>query len=467
MIMILAFQLFYFTPTLLYLFFAFSVVLNIGLKRNKIIYSYIALCITSSMYSLFNFASTTKLGFFHNYMEQWICFGTTSAQLAWFFFLIIIKNYLKLKDKALLAFSYTSMVFALTYFSIFFLSFFVDFPLIADLSKTIPIQSVYFDILEIKVGPTTLAMILNIAITINLFLGASYCLYLLFKEEKKEIWLILGIASTLLTGVNDLLIFPGFFYYIIPLSMFAYVIEVCRFYYLFHNQVFSKIDFLESELVKSTKLAEVGLATSSINHDMRNSLSVIKFSAAAIKNISDKGTLTNISDKIIKHIEIIGNIINSYSKLVHHNSELSEIEFKVSIKDALRLCSNNISKLNISIIEDYPADLVVKVNQSNFLLILQNLINNSIFAIEKCSDRWIKISAEKLANGVNIQIQDSGLGISEDIQQRMFERQFTTKTDGQSMGLGLYLVTSLLEEVDGRLYYDKNQKNTTFVIELL
>jgi signal transduction histidine kinase len=61
---------------------------------------------------------------------------------------------------------------------------------------------------------------------------------------------------------------------------------------------------------------------------------------------------------------------------------------------------------------------------------------------------------------------DSGSGISLEIQNKIMLPFFTTKEVGKGTGLGLSISKSIIEKLNGKFYYDSENKNTCFIIEL-
>jgi len=97
-----------------------------------------------------------------------------------------------------------------------------------------------------------------------------------------------------------------------------------------------------------------------------------------------------------------------------------------------------------------------------------NLISNSVFAIKGLKEKWIKIHIEKneKAEEVLIRFQDSGEGISGEAKNQMFDSFFSTKDLSEGSGLGLAICKEIVGFFNGKIYYDKDEKNTTFAIVL-
>jgi signal transduction histidine kinase len=125
---------------------------------------------------------------------------------------------------------------------------------------------------------------------------------------------------------------------------------------------------------------------------------------------------------------------------------------------------------NIPPINCFPGQL----NQV-FMNILANAIDmfdeqaqsQSYENLENQSQR-IKICTQVIDNHVKIQIQDNGVGMSEDIKSRVFNHLFTTKGVGKGTGLGLAIARQIVVEKHGgslTVHSDLGQ-GSTFVIQL-
>jgi signal transduction histidine kinase len=67
---------------------------------------------------------------------------------------------------------------------------------------------------------------------------------------------------------------------------------------------------------------------------------------------------------------------------------------------------------------------------------------------------------------VIISIVDSGSGIPENLQDKLFTPFFTTKALGEGIGLGLYVSRKIVHEHRGRIYFESREGRTEFVIVL-
>lgn len=119
--------------------------------------------------------------------------------------------------------------------------------------------------------------------------------------------------------------------------------------------------------------------------------------------------------------------------------------------------------LDLQLDESLPrvhADLV-QIEQ-----VLLNLVRNAIEALQEvpAAHRRLAVRTMHDADFVRVAVADSGPGISEANQKRLFEPYFTTKAGG--MGLGLSISRSIIQDHDGRLEVSTSPEGTTFQFSL-
>ena len=94
-----------------------------------------------------------------------------------------------------------------------------------------------------------------------------------------------------------------------------------------------------------------------------------------------------------------------------------------------------------------------------------NLINNSIDAVKDSHDRWVKMELGETISEIVLRISDSGLGIPEHVQKKLFQPFFTTKEVGEGTGLGLSIVKGILDDHKASIELLANQPHTCFEIK--
>ena len=122
---------------------------------------------------------------------------------------------------------------------------------------------------------------------------------------------------------------------------------------------------------------------------------------------------------------------------------------------------------NIKFKKNYNNLPDVWIDEKLFKQALLNLIQNSIAAIknqENDNEGTIEIDAYSQNNYVIIEITDNGIGIQEEIQNKIFDPYFTTKSNGT--GLGLTIVYKIVKEHNGYISFISKKGETVFSIKI-
>jgi signal transduction histidine kinase len=89
--------------------------------------------------------------------------------------------------------------------------------------------------------------------------------------------------------------------------------------------------------------------------------------------------------------------------------------------------------------------------------VILNLVVNGIEAMTSVTDRQriltLRTEAESKCQ-IRVSVQDSGVGLKEEVMRRLFEPFFTTRAKG--MGMGLSISRSIIEAHGGRLWAESN-----------
>lgn len=109
----------------------------------------------------------------------------------------------------------------------------------------------------------------------------------------------------------------------------------------------------------------------------------------------------------------------------------------------------------IEVVKQYGnLPLFVKCYPASLNQVFMNLLANAIDALEEHPSPILRICTEALPNQVVIRIADNGIGMSEEVKQKVFDHSFTTKAVGKGTGLGLSISRQIIEEKhDGRISF--------------
>lgn len=228
--------------------------------------------------------------------------------------------------------------------------------------------------------------------------------------------------------------------------------------------------------IQSAKMAALGEMSGNIAHEINNPLSAIMLRVQRLTRTAQDGRLdqdlvTRTAREVERTVDRIARIVDalrSFARDVEKDPKRPESVLQI-VKDSVELCAERLERHAITLeVGAIPGELLVECRSVQISQILLNLLSNARDAIEDLPTRWVRISAEALAGGdeVEIRVTDSGNGIPADIQPRIMEPFFTTKEFGKGTGLGLSVSKGIAEAHGGRLSYDPHSPNTSFVLTL-
>jgi PAS domain S-box-containing protein len=126
---------------------------------------------------------------------------------------------------------------------------------------------------------------------------------------------------------------------------------------------------------------------------------------------------------------------------------------------------HNQLKQGVDVIKNYPEDLPTILGYPDELnQVWTNLIHNAIQAMDNKGTLTIEIATQE--NEILIKITDSGAGIPEEIQSKIFQPFFTTKPAGEGSGLGLDIVGKIIQKHQGSIDFESVPGQTTFTVSL-
>jgi signal transduction histidine kinase len=223
----------------------------------------------------------------------------------------------------------------------------------------------------------------------------------------------------------------------------------------------------QAELLKAERLSALGKFSSLILHDIRNPLSVIRGYAELITFAPQNADKTkNCAGKIISEADRINHLAN---ELLDYSR--GEIRLNISIvgmKDLIdQLCESiqeRFSTRHIDIVTDIRFSGPLLLDKERMLRALHNLADNARKAMPDGGAMKIDIFAK--GKTVFFEIADSGIGMSEEVKQHIFEPFYSFSKSGGT-GLGMCIVKSIVEAHEGTLsFLSKEKEGTCFTIAL-
>ncbi|HVU24804.1 MAG TPA: ATP-binding protein [Opitutus sp.] len=204
------------------------------------------------------------------------------------------------------------------------------------------------------------------------------------------------------------------------------------------------------------QLATVGLLGASLAHEIRNPLVTIKTFVQLLPRHHQDATFREkffglIGEEVARIDRLTEQLLDLASPRAYH---AHEIDLHPVLQSSIALVAAKATDKRIKFLTDFRAapDRAF-TDPSAARQVLLNLCFNAIQAVETIEgDRWVKVSTRNVAGGIEMQVEDSGPGIAEDIRPRLFQPFQSSKSSG--FGLGLAICSDILTGLDATIGVD-------------
>lgn len=227
---------------------------------------------------------------------------------------------------------------------------------------------------------------------------------------------------------------------------------------------------LSRALHQKQRLADLGLAVSKINHDLRNLLASAQLFLERLEHVPDP-TVNRLAPKILATLDravSYTQAVMSYGKAQERAPQRRLIALKRvgdDVGDVLGLADHGTVQFENRI----GSAVEVDADPEQIFRVLLNLSRNALQALEAEKDgtlvRRITLEGERRGSCVHIAVTDTGPGIPENTQKGLF-KAFHSGAKAGGVGLGLAIVAELLRAHGGAIRLDCSQPGTCFRIEL-
>lgn len=224
-----------------------------------------------------------------------------------------------------------------------------------------------------------------------------------------------------------------------------------------------------TELEKAQRMAAWREVARRIAHEVKNPLTPVTLSAQRLRRkFSDTlkdPVFEECTRTIIDHVDLIRNLVNEFSTFARFpDANPKPCMLVPIIEETIGLYKDGYEKVNFDLIlkDNIPQ---MNLDRQQIKQAMINLMDNAISAIKEKGNIQITLTHDPILKRVRIEVADDGTGILDEDKTRLFEPNFSTKKSG--MGLGLTIVSTIIDDHNGRInVQDNSPKGAKFVIEL-
>lgn len=207
-----------------------------------------------------------------------------------------------------------------------------------------------------------------------------------------------------------------------------------------------------------------------ISHELLNTLTPVNSLIQNLEYLAQQDELNKDDQDEMKGSLLIINsksqqllhFIDSYRQVAElPKPKKSLFNLKTTIENVLQIFGSEFKSKNIKTFLNI-SDINLNADEKMVERVLVNLLTNSMHALSHSEKKEISIETQYLNNRTVIKIQDSGEGINDKIQDKIFLPFFTTRQNGS--GIGLTLAKSIMEAHNGYIVYRNLEGGSVFEV---
>lgn len=226
---------------------------------------------------------------------------------------------------------------------------------------------------------------------------------------------------------------------------------------------------LKTQARRADRLARVGAAAVSVAHELDGPLGTIASRAASIdaSRLEEKGraAVRTILAEALGASGVVRSLLRFARRQAHQHqpTEIGRV-----LEQAVELRRYDPRSQGIDFAMEVPPRLPAIVGDEQELTqVFLNLLVNAEHAVRDQRARRVAVRAEERGRRVLVSVEDTGPGIADDKLQTVFEPFYTTKPEGEAVGLGLALARGVVREHQGEIWAERAASGgARFVVSL-
>jgi two-component system, cell cycle sensor histidine kinase and response regulator CckA len=232
---------------------------------------------------------------------------------------------------------------------------------------------------------------------------------------------------------------------------------------------------IQEQMMASQKMAELGLLSAGIAHEINSPLQIITGMAESLMGHLEKGDLDDARlrrglDSISHSGWRVAEIVRAMLSFAHTSKKSFEAnDLNAIVHETLVLTEHQLkSWSNVVVRTDLGPGLPpFNCDRNQIMQVVINLLSNARDAMPGGGEIKLRTRYNAETRHLVLQVADTGQGIPDEIRQKVFEPFFTTKELGKGTGLGLPLVLGIIQAHGGEIGFE-SQRNTgtTFTVRL-
>ncbi|HBB90582.1 MAG TPA: hypothetical protein DC042_02390 [Bacteroidales bacterium] len=237
-----------------------------------------------------------------------------------------------------------------------------------------------------------------------------------------------------------------------------------------YNRMVNELQAGAEKLARSERETAWREMARQIAHEIKNPLTPMKLSVQHLRRAwKDQAPnldmhIDKVTNTLIDQIDTLSSIASEFSRFAQMpGAHFEPIDLVSKLRQVTYLFEDS-CKVTLHEVEPSGQEVVLYADPEQLLQVFNNLMRNAIQAVPETKEPTVDIFIDVRDHRVIVRIADNGSGIPDELHDRLFEPNFTTKSSG--MGLGLAITKKIVEGTEGNIWFEtvKNE-GTTFYIE--
>ena len=239
-----------------------------------------------------------------------------------------------------------------------------------------------------------------------------------------------------------------------------------------YNRAIEELAQSANRLARSERESAWREMAKQIAHEINNPLTPMKLSVQHLKRAYDNNSerfdeyMEKISRSLVEQIDTLSDIATEFSNFAKMPVAQNErIDLLEKINTVVPLFAIDDNKRAFCTDFHGLEQAMIFADKEQISRVFVNLFKNALQAMPKGRQAEIHIDVQKINRMIWIQVKDNGMGIPEEMQEKIFRPNFTTKSSG--MGMGLSIVRSIIKSAGGTINFKTTRgEGTTFIVSL-
>ncbi len=239
-----------------------------------------------------------------------------------------------------------------------------------------------------------------------------------------------------------------------------------------YNRAIGELARSADRLARSERESAWREMAKQIAHEINNPLTPMKLSIQHLKRAWDNKSerfdeyMEKISRSLVEQIDTLSSIATEFSNFAKMPvAQNQKIDVITKINNIIPLFAVGENKRAFHADFHGLSTAMICADKEQMSRVFINLFKNALQAVPKDRQPEISIDVLKINNIIWVRVRDNGTGIPEEMQEKIFRPNFTTKSSG--MGMGLAIVRNIIESAGGTINFKTSPgEGTTFIISL-